>query len=128
MLFAADDALRWYGRGLEAAAMLSDETRPAAVARLLLGRAAAFQQVGRFPDAETDVERALPLARQDGDLGLIAEALTARNHVLWLEDRYEEVIDPREVGSFEWPHARSRQVFREEASQQRPLCIEAGHQ
>ena len=96
-LFAADDAIRWYGRGLEAAAMLSDETRPAAVARLLLGRAAAFQQVGRFPDAETDVERALPLARQDGDLGLIAETLTARNHVLWLEDRYEEVIDPREA-------------------------------
>lgn len=96
-LFAAEDAIRWYGRGLEASAMLPDETRPAAEARLLLGRAGTFQQVGRFRDTEADVDRALALAQQAGDVGLIAEALTKRNHVLWLEDRYEEATDPREA-------------------------------
>lgn len=96
-LFAAEDAIRWYDRGLEACAMLSDEARPAVEARLLLGRAGTFQQIGRFQDAEADIDRALALARQAGEVGLTAAVLTARNHVLWLEDRYEEVTDPREA-------------------------------
>jgi len=97
MLFAVDDAIRWYDRGLEASTRLPDETRTAPEARLLLGRAGALQQVGRFRDAETDIDRALALARREGEPVLTAAVLSARNHVLWLEDRYEEVTDPREA-------------------------------
>ena len=92
-LFVARDAIRWYERGLAAATVLSNEERRAVEARLLLGRAATYEQLGRFHDAEADVNRALVLARGADDLGLLAEALTARNHLLWLEDRYDEAID-----------------------------------
>jgi class 3 adenylate cyclase len=92
-LFVARDAIRWYERGLAAAAALSNEERRAVEARLLLGRAATYEQLGRFHDAEADINRALVLARGADDLGLLAEALTSRNHILWLEDRYDEAID-----------------------------------
>jgi class 3 adenylate cyclase/tetratricopeptide (TPR) repeat protein len=96
-LFAADDAVRWYDRGLEAAVSLPDTERDAIESRLRLGRAHTYEQVGRFKDAEVDVEHALALARRARDPTLTAQALTARNHVLWLEDRYEEIIDPSEA-------------------------------
>jgi class 3 adenylate cyclase/tetratricopeptide (TPR) repeat protein len=96
-LFVARDAIRWYERGLEAAATLPLETRRPAEARLLLGRSGAYEQVGHYQDAEADINRALVLARGADDVGLLAEALTARNHVLWLEDRYHEAIDLQEA-------------------------------
>jgi len=92
-LFVARDAIRWYERGLAAAATLSNEDRRTVEARLLLGRAATYEHTARFQDAEADINRALVLARGADDVGLLAEALTARNHVLWLEDRYDEAID-----------------------------------
>ena len=92
-LFVARDAIRWYERGLAAAATLSNEERREVEARLLLGRAATYEQIGRFHDAEADIGRALVLARGADDVDLLAEALTARNHLLWLEDRYDEAID-----------------------------------
>ena len=96
-LFVARDAIRWYERGLEAAATLPHEPRRPVEARLLLGRSGAYEQVGRYQDAEADINRALVLARAADDVGLVAEALTARNHVLWLEDRYHEAIDLEEA-------------------------------
>ena len=92
-LFVARDAIRWYERGLAAVGSLDEAQRRPVETGLLLGRAATYEQTGRFQDAEADVDRALALARATGDAGLLAEALTARNHLLWLEDRYDEAID-----------------------------------
>jgi tetratricopeptide (TPR) repeat protein len=86
-VFAAEDAIRWYDRALDAAEAIGDDGLRGASA---LSRGEALEQLGRFEAAREDYERALVCARRAGDDRLEARALAATAHVLWLLDRYEE--------------------------------------
>jgi tetratricopeptide (TPR) repeat protein len=83
-VFAAEEAIRWYDRGLSAA--------PDAdlVGRLALARGQAREQIGQLREAKEDYEAALERSRADGDQGLEARALAALAHVCWILDRYDE--------------------------------------
>jgi class 3 adenylate cyclase len=88
-VFAAEQAIAWYERGLAALAESggSDERRRA---ELRLSRGEALEQLGRFAEALEDYEAALGGARDAGAGELEARAVAAKAHVLWLLDRYEE--------------------------------------
>jgi class 3 adenylate cyclase/tetratricopeptide (TPR) repeat protein len=101
-VFAADQAIAWYERGLDALGDdLVDASDAAVRAELRLSRGEALEQLGRFEEALEDYDAALAGARGElevtaapgfaGDAGeLEARALAAKAHVLWLLDRYEE--------------------------------------
>jgi class 3 adenylate cyclase/tetratricopeptide (TPR) repeat protein len=84
-VFAAEDAIGWLDRAMEAGASASP-----ARAQVALARGGAKEQLGRFEDALADYERALSEARYADDREAEARALAAIAHVLWLADRYDE--------------------------------------
>jgi tetratricopeptide (TPR) repeat protein len=107
-VFAADEAIRWYGRALEAAEKTDDGERRAAVeAEVHLRRGEAFEQLGNFPEAEPDYRAAADRADGAGDRTIAARALAALAHLHWLQDRYadgqrvlEQALEAaREVGA-----------------------------
>ncbi len=106
-VFAAEEAIRWYDRALEAAASSDEGKRPAIEAEARLRRGEAFEQLGRFPEAEPDYRTAAEWGERAGDRMLVARSLAALAHLHWLQDRYEEgqrVLDQaleaaREVGA-----------------------------
>jgi tetratricopeptide (TPR) repeat protein len=83
-LFAAEQAIEWYGRALTAAP--TDDLR----SRVGLMRGLALEQIGRFEEAHASYEGSLERAHEASDSELEARALAARAHVLWLLDRYDE--------------------------------------
>lgn len=85
-VFAAEEAIDWFDRAMEAAA----EVGPAIRGRIAFARATANEQLGRFGQARADYERALSEARDASDDEREARALAAIAHVLWLLDRYDE--------------------------------------
>jgi class 3 adenylate cyclase/tetratricopeptide (TPR) repeat protein len=85
-LFAAQEAIGWFDRAMEAAGSAEAGVR----AQVALGRGAAREQLGRLEEARADYGDALAEARGDGDAELEARALAAIAHVLWLLDRYDE--------------------------------------
>jgi class 3 adenylate cyclase/tetratricopeptide (TPR) repeat protein len=85
-VFAAEQALEWYGRALSAIG----EGDQASRARASLGRGGALEQVGRFADALEAYREARGRAEEASDAELEARALAAEAHVLWLLDRYDE--------------------------------------
>ncbi|HET9722682.1 MAG TPA: adenylate/guanylate cyclase domain-containing protein [Actinomycetota bacterium] len=85
-VFAADAAIAWYGRAVEALGARDAGMR----SRIALARGAAHEQLGSFADAEADYRLAESSAREAGDAVLEARALAAIAHVLWLHDRYDE--------------------------------------
>jgi class 3 adenylate cyclase/tetratricopeptide (TPR) repeat protein len=107
-VFAAEEAIRWYGRALDAAAEAGDSPDRAVIeSEVRLRRGEAFEQLGNFPDAEPDYRSAAEWAERVGDRTLVARALAALAHLHWLQDRYEDgqrVLDraleaAREVGA-----------------------------
>jgi len=89
-VFAADEAIRWYGRALEASESIPAEERADLVAEIALSRGEALEQLGKFPEAEPDYRRAIDAASEGADPLLVARGLSSLAHVLWLMDRYEE--------------------------------------
>jgi predicted ATPase len=85
-VFAAEQAIEWYDRALDAAS----EDDPAGRGRIHLARAGALEQLGRFAEALAASEDAIAGAEAAGDAELEARALGAKAHVLWLLDRYDE--------------------------------------
>ena len=107
-VFAAEEAIRWYGRALDAAARTPDDAERARVeAEVRLRRGEAHEQLGNFPEAEPDLRAAADSAERAGDRMLVARSLAALAHLHWLQDRYEDgqaVLDgaleaAREVGA-----------------------------
>src|SRR5205823_2087394 len=89
-VFAAEEAIRWYGRALEAAAAMPDDSGAALQAEVHLRRGMAFEQLGRFPEAEPDYRASVDAAARTGERSLSARALAALAHLHWLQDRYED--------------------------------------
>ena len=107
-VFAAEEAIRWYGRALEASARTPDDAERARIeAEVRLRRGEAHEQLGNFPEAEPDYRAAADSAERAGDRMLVARSLAALAHLHWLQDRYEDgqaVLDraleaAREVGA-----------------------------
>jgi class 3 adenylate cyclase len=86
-VFAAEQAIAWYERGLAALGEVAADGRRA---EILLSRGDALEQLGRFDEALDDYEAALTVARAAAAAELEARAVAAKAHVLWLLDRYEE--------------------------------------
>ena len=84
-VFAADAAIEWYDRALDAG-----KGDASIAARTSLARGGALEQTGRFAEALADDEASFEQARAAGDTELEARALAAQAHVLWLLDRYDE--------------------------------------
>jgi class 3 adenylate cyclase/tetratricopeptide (TPR) repeat protein len=89
-VFAADEAIRWYDRALDAAGRLGPEKAAPLAAEIGRSRGEAYEQLGRFPEAEADYARAAEGARSAGLAEQEARTLAALAHVLWLQDRYDE--------------------------------------
>ncbi|HXJ62155.1 MAG TPA: adenylate/guanylate cyclase domain-containing protein [Actinomycetota bacterium] len=90
-VFAAEEAIRWYGRALEAAGRMGDAPeRPTIEGEVRLGRGEAFEQLGSFPEAEPDYRAASESAEQARDRMLAARSLAALAHLHWLQDRYDD--------------------------------------
>jgi class 3 adenylate cyclase/tetratricopeptide (TPR) repeat protein len=89
-VFAAEEAIGWYDRALEAAAALPAEEAAPLVAELARSRGEAHEQVGRFPEASADYAAAVKEARAAGLGDEEARGLAALAHVFWLQDRYDE--------------------------------------
>jgi tetratricopeptide (TPR) repeat protein len=90
-VFAADEAIRWYGRALDAAERMGDDPgRPAVEAEVRLRRGEASEQLGNFPETEPDYRAAAEWAERAGDRMLAARALAALAHLHWLQDRYDD--------------------------------------
>jgi class 3 adenylate cyclase/CRP-like cAMP-binding protein/tetratricopeptide (TPR) repeat protein len=88
-VFAAKEAIAWYDRAWEAAHRAGLESDPL-LAETTLARGGAYEQLGRFAEAEVDYVTAKEQAVRAGDRQLEAQALAARAHVFWLLDRFEE--------------------------------------
>ncbi len=86
-IFAAEEAIRWYDRALEAAV---DGTDDALRSEIALARGQSQEQIGEHISARIDYERALGSARDAGDGKLEARALVTLAHLHWLADRYDE--------------------------------------
>jgi predicted ATPase/class 3 adenylate cyclase len=91
-VFAAEEAIRWYGEALEALAALETEAATLPLAETTLSRGEAYEQLACFRDARVDYERALAAARAPGQPRpwLEARALAALAQAYWHEDRYGE--------------------------------------
>ncbi len=90
-VFAAPEAIRWYGRALEAAVRMGDSPQRAAIeAEVRLRRGEASEQLGSFAEAEPDYRSAADRAERAGDRMLVARALAALAHLHWLQDRYDD--------------------------------------
>jgi class 3 adenylate cyclase/tetratricopeptide (TPR) repeat protein len=86
-VFAADEAIRWYDRALEAVDGSGDAALEGAIA---LARGQAEEQIGQLEPALEDYGRALAGARSDADARLEAEALARTAHLYWILDRYDD--------------------------------------
>jgi predicted ATPase/class 3 adenylate cyclase len=90
-VFAAPEAIRWYGRALEAADRMGDVPERATIeAEVRLRRGEASEQLGSFAEAEPDYRSAAEWAERAGDRMLVARALAALAHLHWLQDRYDD--------------------------------------
>jgi len=87
-MFAAEEAMEWFGRALDAG-----KGDAIVGARASLARGGALEQVGRFAEALADYVGSFEQARVARDAELEARALAAHAHVLWLLDRYDEAQD-----------------------------------
>jgi class 3 adenylate cyclase/tetratricopeptide (TPR) repeat protein len=86
-VFAADEAIRWYDRALEAV----DGSEVAGLeGAIALARGQAEEQIGRLDAALEDYGRALAGARSAADARLEAEALARTAHLYWILDRYDD--------------------------------------
>ena len=83
-VFAADEAIAWFDRAMEAA---SD---PGMQAQVALARGGAREQLGRYGEARVDYEAAFARAGEAGDATGEARAFAGITHVLMLLDRYDE--------------------------------------
>jgi tetratricopeptide (TPR) repeat protein len=88
-VFAAEDAISWFDRAMVAAG----SSGPDLLGQIALARGAAYEQLGRFEEANADYERSLTEARATSDAEREARALAAVAHVYWLQDRYDEGLD-----------------------------------
>ncbi|HET7236439.1 MAG TPA: tetratricopeptide repeat protein, partial [Actinomycetota bacterium] len=88
-VFAAEDAIAWLDRAMDAAG----SSGPDLLGQVSLARGAAYEQLGRFEEANADYERSLSEARAASDDEREARALAAVAHVYWLMDRYTEGLE-----------------------------------
>ena len=90
-VYAAEEAIAWYGRALEAAQELPPDGATMLVAEIAYSRGEALEQLSRFEEAQADYERALSAAPPGtGRESWEAQILASLTHVLWMRDRYEE--------------------------------------
>ncbi len=85
-VFAAEQAIEWYERALDAAAEDDADLR----SRIDLARGGALELVGRFAEALAAYEQAGAAAGEAANAELEARALAAQAHDLWLLDRYDD--------------------------------------
>lgn len=88
-LFAADEAIAWFGRAQTAADRADLDAGDDLPCRIALRTGAAHEQLGEFAVAEEDFRLALQAAEEARSDGRRAEALASAAHVLWLRDAYD---------------------------------------
>ncbi len=92
-VFAADDALRWYDRAVDALDAMPPDDASLPLIETTLSRAEAAVQLGHLEAARADCERALAAARTrppGSREWLEGRALAALVEVLWAEERYDD--------------------------------------
>jgi tetratricopeptide (TPR) repeat protein len=94
--FAASAAIEWYDRAIASAARAGLAELEA---RARLSRGEAFEQLGRFDEAEADYRATRRVASQVSDPRREARGSGALAHVLWLEDRFDERNILTDVGT-----------------------------
>ncbi len=87
-VFAADEAIAWFDRALEAA----DASDASMRAEVSFSRGSAKEQLGRYEEARADYEDAARHA-PEADGSAEARAFAAVTHVLLLLDRYDEGLE-----------------------------------
>ena len=88
-VFAADEAIAWFDRALEA----TDPSDALMRTEVSFSRGSAREQLGRYEEARSDYEDALRAAREAADVSAEARAFAAATHVLMLLDRYDECLE-----------------------------------